>query len=80
MKKKKSPVYLTYNTTTADVNDILWHYFHRTLFYQVSRDFLLWYLGSAYAAFSNSTSTKIITFYFLLIISQYREHVPGTVI
>ena len=61
--------------STADANDILWHYFHRTLFYQVFRDFLAWYLSSAYAVFSSKMSRKIVNF-----CSQYRQNFLNTMI
>ena len=46
-----------------------------TQFYQVFRDFLVWYPSCAYAVFSSRTSTKIANF-----CSQFRENFPNTVI
>ena len=44
-------------------------------FYQVFRDFIVWYPSCAWAVFSSSAATKIVNF-----CSQYRENFSNTVI
>ena len=65
----------TWKLLTADANDILWHFFHRTLFFQAFRDFLVWYPSCAWAVFFSRAASKIVS-----VCSQYRESVPNTVI
>ena len=50
---------------TADANNLLWHYFHRTQFYQVFHDLinnLIWYPSCACTVFLSRTSTKLLLF------------------
>ena len=41
---------------------LMTYYFHCTQFYQVFRDFLVWYPSCACAVFSSRTSTKLLIF------------------
>ena len=53
---------------TANANNILWHFFHRTLFFQPIPDFLVWCPSCACTVLSSRMSSKIVS-----VCSQYRE-------